>query len=105
VKTIIFKISNEGAHYSATGIIPWSATNLPFGDFQFSERTDVFWQVELLAYNKNTARLQVQVLDFEAGEEGFNPSRRMRSPVRIAQSCKTYLASCGRAQKRSGTFW
>lgn len=37
------------------------------------------------AYNKNTARLQVQVLDFEAEEDGFDPSREMRSPVRMLE--------------------
>jgi hypothetical protein len=81
VKTITLKVSNVGIHYNATGVIPWSATNLPFGEFRFSERADIFWEVGLLAYDKNTARLQVQVLDFEAKKEGFAPGRKMRSPV------------------------
>ncbi len=83
MRTITLKISNAGARYNAAGVIPWSATNLPAEDFRFSERTAIYWKVEMLAYDKNTARLQVQVLDFEAGDEGFDPSREMRSPVRM----------------------
>lgn len=85
MKTITLKISNEGAHYSAAGLIPWSATNLPSEDFRFSERTDIYWEAGMLAYDKNTARLRVQILDFEAGEEGFLPSRKMRSPVQMLE--------------------
>ncbi|MCX8210749.1 MAG: hypothetical protein OTI34_06870 [Lewinella sp.] len=35
----------------------------------------------MLAYSKHTARLQVQVTDFEAGEGSFAPGRKMRSSV------------------------
>ena len=85
MKTITFKVSNSGLYFSSNGVIPWSETNLPAGDFRFSERTDIYWKVEMLAYDKHTARLRVQVLDFEAGEDGFDPVREMRSPVRTLE--------------------
>ncbi|TXF90846.1 hypothetical protein FUA23_05250 [Neolewinella aurantiaca] len=85
MKTLTLRISNSGAHFSDTGFIPWSATNLPSGDFRFSERTDIYWQVIMLAYDKNTARLRVQVLDFEAKPESFVPGREMKSPVRMLE--------------------
>ena len=85
VKTITLRISDLGLHYSTTGIIPWSATNLPWGDFRFSARTDIFWEAGLLAYDKDTARLRVQVLDFEAGPDGFVSDRTMRSPIRALE--------------------
>ena len=82
MRTITLKIDNAGAWYSATGCIPWTATNLAGADFRFSERAAIFWEVEMLAYGKHTARLRVQCVDFEAGEENYDPYRKMRSPVR-----------------------
>jgi hypothetical protein len=81
VRAITLRIPSSGAHFSDTGRIPWSDTNLPANDFRFSEWTDIYWEVEMLAYNKHTERLQVQVTDFEAGEGSFAPGRKMRSSV------------------------
>lgn len=81
VKTIVFKISNQGVHYSTTGLLPWSATNLPEGAFRFSERKDIYWEVEMLGYEAHEARLQVQVMDYEADQVNFAPDRRMKRPV------------------------
>jgi|GEM_PF-2142090 hypothetical protein len=81
MKTIVFRVTNEGFYFSAAGLIPAAATNLPFSSFRFSERTPIFWEIEMLGYAKDTARLRVQCVDFEAGEAGFDPTRKMRKPV------------------------
>lgn len=39
----------------------------------------------MLAYNRDTARLRVQVIGFEAEKDGFSPERDMRSPVRMLE--------------------
>lgn len=81
VKTITLKISNRGVHYSASGLLPWSATNLPAGTFRFSERAEIYWEVEMSGYDANEARLRVQVVDYEADEVNFAPEREMKRPV------------------------
>gem|GEM_PF-3814198 len=86
MRAITLRIPSSGAHFSDTGRIPWSDTNLPANDFRFSEWTDIYWEVEMLAYNKHPAQLQVQATDFEAGEGGFPPMRRIRKPILLTDS-------------------
>jgi len=81
MKTIVFRISNRGVHYSAAGMWLWSATNLPEGGFRFGERESIYWEAEMLGYAAETARLRVRVLDYEAGPAGFALHRKMKRPV------------------------
>lgn len=83
MKTIVFRVTNEGFYFSDTGFLPAAATNLPFAGFRFSERTPIFWELEMLSYAADTARLRVQCVDFEAEKADFEPHRKMRKPVRF----------------------
>lgn len=97
VKTVTLKISNRGVHYSASGLLPWSATNLPAGAFRFNERMDIYWEAEMLGYAADQARLQVQVLNYEADPINFAPERKMKRPIE-ALHFKTLDAEAFKAQ-------
>ena len=97
---LVLRATNEGFYYSATGLIPAAATNLPFSAFRFSERTEHYWLVDMRAYDKDTARLRVQCVDLEAGESAFAPTLEPKSPIRSlvfaplpADAFKAQLAS------------
>lgn len=79
---IVFRVTNAGFYYAEDGLIPAVATNLPFGDLRFKQHTPIYWRVAMLHYDKQQARLQVQVQDMEATVAEFSPDRVMKAPVR-----------------------
>ena len=62
---------NDGIYYNAKEFIPIENTNLPYDDIKFySESRDVFWEVELLKYDKVIEELQVKITDYNPDVEG-----------------------------------
>lgn len=64
MKTILIKVSNEGVSYNLEKIIALSQTNIPAPYFRLKETKDIFWQVELVSFNKVDGKLLVRVLDY-----------------------------------------
>jgi hypothetical protein len=73
VKTITLRITNAGAAWNATELLGWTQTNLPHGNFSFSERQEVYWEAEMLGFDAKSGELRLRVIDYEADQEGFNP--------------------------------
>ena len=66
-KHIILNISNKGIFYNEDDFIEWRNTNFPAKkSFTFNEREKIFWQVEMLRYNKKRFALEVIVSNYEA---------------------------------------
>lgn len=86
-RSIILKISNRGLFYNDTDSIEWRHTNFPSKeDFHFSERASVYWEVEMLHFDKKKAELSVAVIDYRANDEisSFS-SQRPKYPVKCIQ--------------------
>lgn len=81
MSTLVLKATNDGFYYNQTGRVAPEGTNLPFGAFRFSERAEHYWEVKMVAYDRNTASLRVQGLDLEAGAGSFDPQRQPKAPI------------------------
>ena len=63
---IILKISNKGVFYNDKEFIQWGNTNFPSKDsFNFNDRLEIFWKVELISFNKKNKELGVDVVDYK----------------------------------------
>jgi len=68
-KYIILKITNQGIYYNASGLIDWKHTNFPPKDcFKINERNGIFWEVEMLSFDKSSGTLDVRVVDYECAD-------------------------------------
>jgi hypothetical protein len=84
MKTILLKIDNQGLHYHPQQYIPWTATNMPVGDFLFRTNEPIFWRAALLAYEPIQQALQLEILEYDASyEEAFEQQHPKRPIQRI----------------------
>ncbi|MEM1215485.1 MAG: hypothetical protein AAGJ82_07365, partial [Bacteroidota bacterium] len=83
-KHIILQLTNEGAFYNETAFVAWADTNFPpKTSFSLNEREPVYWQVELLTYDKSTGSLSVEVVDYEAQPKAADFAQQTsKSPIR-----------------------
>ena len=77
-KYIILKISNKGVFYNNKEFIQWGNTNFPSKDsFNFNNRFEIFWKVELKSFNRKNRELEVDVVDYKVSnkKELFNKQK------------------------------
>ncbi len=63
-KYIIIRVTNHQIFFNEGLSIPLSSTNLPYGEFKFVENRTIFWQVEMVQYDKTNARLTVRIINY-----------------------------------------
>ncbi len=69
-KHIIIRISKEGVFYNTDDCIPWHNTNFPpKTSFSFNPRNEIYWQAEMLDYEKSTGELAIKVVNYKAENE------------------------------------
>ncbi|MEM9546562.1 MAG: hypothetical protein AAGA77_11355 [Bacteroidota bacterium] len=65
-KNIILKISNEGILFNLSQGLDWTKTNFPSRKFfRFNMRKEIYWEVEMLSFDKSNYSLQVRILDYD----------------------------------------
>lgn len=62
-KERILRITTEGVFLTPDYLVSWSQTNLPAADFTIKSGA-YFWKVIILAFERQTAVLQLQVVDY-----------------------------------------
>lgn len=66
-KHIILKLTNQDIFYNEQSFVKWGQTN--FSDkqhFKLNEHRNVFWGVEMIAYDKNEKALLLGMTDSES---------------------------------------
>ena len=70
-KIIILQIRTDGVYYNPKSGISWERTNFPHkNDFVIHTRENIFWEVEMLNYDKATGILFVRVINFYPDDPG-----------------------------------
>lgn len=88
-KHIIFKITNQGLFYNDTEYIKWEHTNFPDkASFGFSRRSEIFWKLEMIGFEKSTNELALEVSDYHLSdcEESFKRQTAKRPIDRLVFS-------------------
>lgn len=71
---IVLRISNNGIYYNETSRFHWEQTNFPLKEnFVLNEHQPIYWNVEMLGYNKKTGILKaiIEDYDYNNGAEYF----------------------------------
>lgn len=64
-KHIVINLSNIGIFYNDREYIEWRNTNFPPKEsFNFNEREKIYWEVEMIRFNKEQGELEVDVHDY-----------------------------------------
>jgi len=63
--TRIIKIRNNKFYYTENDYLSLERTNLSVGNLRFSNRQDIYWEVELKDYNKTSNSVDIYVLNYE----------------------------------------
>lgn len=79
MRTVVAKVSNEGLRFSRQSLVGWAFTNLPPAAFRFSERDEIYWELQMQSFEANC--LNVAVTDYEADPRNYQPERRARAAV------------------------
>lgn len=61
----IIKISNNRFYYTESDYLSLEQTNLHVGKLKFSNRQDIYWEVELKDYDKTSNSVEIYVLNYE----------------------------------------
>lgn len=73
VSSIIIKLQNGEIQFNDSISIPVENSNLPVDEINFRKIRDVFWQVEQVAFHKETKTLDVRIMDYFRREtKGFH---------------------------------
>ncbi|MBK9256066.1 MAG: hypothetical protein IPM42_11295 [Saprospiraceae bacterium] len=63
-KSIILCITNTGIRLNDQLNIPIENTNLPYGEFRFTEGRDIYWEAEMISYSKTDANLTIRIINY-----------------------------------------
>ena len=66
MKTIILKVNNKGLFYNEEACIEWKNTNLPADDFLLHSHTEIYWEVELISFDKNEKKLFITIHNYNS---------------------------------------
>ena len=67
-REIIIKVSNDRIYLNPTLFIPIEQTSIPKKHLTFRSHEDIFWKVEMLAYQQEKKCLKVSVKDYSASD-------------------------------------
>ncbi|WP_116124735.1 hypothetical protein [Lewinella sp. IMCC34183] len=80
--TIVLRPTNERLYLTDELALPWTATNLGAGNFRFRTREPVYWEAEMIGYDRTSETLAVRIVDYAAHAGQYQPTRPARSAVR-----------------------
>lgn len=63
-RTIIIKLDNNGIGFNDSLLIPLDRTNLPYGEFQFVQGRDIFYEVEMRHFDRESGVLTVSPVQY-----------------------------------------
>ncbi|MCO6468901.1 MAG: hypothetical protein J5I54_08665 [Bacteroidales bacterium] len=67
---IILKITNKGVFYNDNAFIEWKYTNFPSKkEFNFNDRTDIFWEAKLLSFDAKKSLLKVDIVNYNVSQK------------------------------------
>ena len=80
-RNIFLKLTNEGVFYNEQSMVKWEQTNFPDKThFKFNEYRNVFWEMEMISYDKNEKALLLKVVDYQATDfESFKNQKAKAS--------------------------
>lgn len=63
-KNIIVRITNDTIWFNDTIFVNLAQTNLPIGDFRFVEGRSIFWEAEMVGFDREDACLTIRVINY-----------------------------------------
>ncbi len=63
-KNIIIKLTNQAVWFNDEMFLALKDTNLPAGEFEFTQGRDIFWKSEMLAYDRNSGALTLRIVNY-----------------------------------------
>ncbi|MEO6883701.1 MAG: hypothetical protein ABI199_06730 [Bacteroidia bacterium] len=85
LKEIVIKVDNDKIHLNPKLTVPIQQTNIPIGHMKFRTNKDIFWKVELVAYNEDAKCWKVKVTDYFANDiKNFDRQKSTKEVERIA---------------------
>jgi hypothetical protein len=63
-KNIIIKLTNQAVWFNDEVFLALKNTNLPAGEFEFTQGRDIFWESEMLAFDRDSGALTIRIVNF-----------------------------------------
>ncbi len=63
-RSIIIKVTNDFIWFNDNTSIALTQTNLPCDDFKFVQGRTIFWEAEMLSFDRNNAELIIQIINY-----------------------------------------
>ncbi|MFZ1750820.1 MAG: hypothetical protein WAU01_11540 [Saprospiraceae bacterium] len=67
-KHIIIKVTNDAIWFNDVMSVDLLHTNLPYGEFGFAESRTIFWEAEMISYDKSDNHLALKVINYRPGD-------------------------------------
>jgi hypothetical protein len=63
-KNIIIKLTNQAVWFNDEIFLALKNTNLPAGEFEFSQGRHIYWESEMMAFDRDSGALSVRVVNY-----------------------------------------
>ncbi len=63
-RTVIIRLDNQGISFNDTLVIPLDKTNLPYAEFQFVKGRDIFYELEIRHFDRESGVLTVSPVQY-----------------------------------------
>ena len=81
-KNILIKVNNDQICLNEYLSIPLSETNLPYGEFKFVESREIYYEVEMISYDKLDATLVIRIVNYKPTNLGGFSLQKPKSEIK-----------------------
>ena len=81
-KNILIKVNNDQICLNEYLSIPLSETNLPYGEFKFVESREIYYEVEMISYDKLDATLVIKIVNYKPTNLGGFSLQKPKSEIK-----------------------
>lgn len=81
-KNILIKVNNDRIFLNEYLSIPLSETNLPYGEFKFVESREIYYEVEMISYDKLDATLVIKIVNYKPTNLGGFSLQKPKSEIK-----------------------
>lgn len=67
-KSIVLRINQEKVFFNPQISLPTSSTDIPVKHLKFNSRSDIFWKVDMISFDKDKKSLCVSIQDYNSKE-------------------------------------
>ena len=81
-RSIIIRISNEGVFFNPTLSLSLHHSNIPKESLSFTNAKSIYWEVEMISFEKETSTLELKVIDYNSENWGVFVDQQPKHEVK-----------------------